>query len=459
MIGHSSAAAQGDRRRFLRLSGRWNLYRKAALALQALALWLAACGSAGGQAAQTPLPTTGGAPKPAQTSPSAAPTLAPSVAPPPTSPNDAEAPTTNLPLVQGGLRSFPDPDRYRWNLVADGFRNPVGLANADDGSGRLFVLEQAGIIRVMAGGEALREPFLDISAQVGCCGERGLLGLAFHPEYERNGFFYINYTDLNGDTVIARFTISADPNRADPQSETRLLFVPQPYPNHNGGEVTFGPDGYLYLGLGDGGSAGDPQGHGQNPGALLGKILRLDVDGGEPYAIPPDNPFAEGGGAPEVWAYGLRNPWRFSFDEPSGDLYIADVGQNAWEEIDFLPAGSPAGANFGWNYREGSHPFEGQPPEGLELIDPVAEYDHSLGCSVTGGFVYRGESLPAWQGVYLYGDYCSGLLWGLLRGEDGAWQERLLYETGARLSSFGEDERGEIYFSDYAGSIYRLEER
>jgi glucose/arabinose dehydrogenase len=315
------------------------------------------------------------------------------------------------------------------------------------------------VIRIVREGEVIDQPFLDISSQISCCGERGLLGLAFHPNYPENGFFYVNYTDLNGNTSISRFQVSDDPDRADAGSEVRLLGVEQPYRNHNGGVVEFGPDGYLYLGLGDGGSGGDPHNNGQNTQALLGKILRIDVDGGELYAIPADNPFVDGGGAQEVWAYGLRNPWRFAFDRQTGDLYIADVGQNQWEEVNFLPAGSPGGANFGWNYLEGSHSFlsGANVPEGL--VNPVAEYDHSMGCSVTGGVVYRGEQLPEWQGIYLYGDYCSGLIWGLFRSEDGAWQNQLVFETGASISSFGEDEAGEVYFTDHLGNIFRLVER
>ena len=355
------------------------------------------------------------------------------------------------------VSALPVASNYRWEPVVSELENPIGFENAGDGSGRLFIVEQAGLILIWKDGALLDQPFLDIRDRVGSnSSEQGLLGLAFHPRYTENGYFFVNYTDKNGDTHIARFSVSAqEPDRADPASEEQLIFQPQPYPNHNGGSVVFGPDGYLYLGLGDGGSGGDPQGNGQSTQTLLGKILRIDVDAGDPYAIPPDNPFVGGGGLPEIYAYGLRNPWRFSFDRLTGDMYIADVGQNKWEEIDFLPAGGPPGANFGWNLREGLHRFEGV-SLGNDFIDPVAEYDHSLGCSVTGGFVYRGASLPEWQGVYLYGDYCSGRVWGLLHNPDGSWQNALLFETGSNISSFGLDQSGELYLVDYGGNVYHL---
>jgi glucose/arabinose dehydrogenase len=354
---------------------------------------------------------------------------------------------------------FPNPDAFEWHQVANGLENPIGLANAGDGSGRLFILEQAGRIRILHNGSLLPEPFLDVSDRISCCGERGLLGLAFHPRYAENGYFYVNYTDTNGNTVIARFQ-AANPQdgRADPSSEMAMLNIEQPYRNHNGGAVVFGPDGYLYLGLGDGGSAGDPLNAGQSTNTLLGKVLRIDVDAAQPYAAPPDNPFSSGGGLAEIWAYGLRNPWRISFDRLTGDLYIADVGQNSLEEINFLPAGSPGGANFGWNFREGSQPYQGNPPAGLAMLDPVADYNHTKGCSVTGGYVYRGANLPQWQGIYLYGDYCTGLVWGLLNTPQG-WRHAELYQTNFNITSFGEDEAGEVYLVDYGGGIYRLSAR
>ena len=354
---------------------------------------------------------------------------------------------------------LPNPESYAWVQVSAGFVRPLLLTNAADGSGRLFVVEQAGKIMVLENGTAAAQPFLDIEFQVGSEGnEQGLLGLAFHPDYEQNGLFYVDYTDLAGNTVVSRFQVSADPNLADAGSEEIILRVDQPYANHNGGNVEFGPDGYLYIGMGDGGSQGDPDGNGQSLETLLGKILRIDVNAGSPYGIPADNPFANGGGLGEIWAYGLRNPWRFNFDSATGDLYIADVGQNQWEEIDFLPGGIVGGPNFGWNYFEGTHAYEGSPLVGAALIAPVAEYDHGTSrCSVTGGFVYRGAALPAWQGVYTYADYCSGEIFGLMHRADGNWESRLLYDPSFLITSFGADEAGELYIVDRGGGIYQLQ--
>jgi glucose/arabinose dehydrogenase len=244
----------------------------------------------------------------------------------------------------------------------------------------------------------------------------------------------------------------------NPATEKVLLRVKQPYPNHNGGGVVFGPDGYLYLSFGDGGSSGDPQNRAQSLDTLLGKILRIDVSQGDAYAIPAGNPYAKGGGLPEIWAYGLRNPWRFSFDRETGELYIADVGQNKYEEVNFIPAGAGAGYNYGWRYREGLHPFKDEPPAGLKLIDPVWEYAHDQGCSITGGFVYRGKLLPELTGTYLAGDYCSGRIWGLKRDAGGKWQAQELFKLNAAISSFGQDLNGEIYLLDLgSGRILRLE--
>jgi glucose/arabinose dehydrogenase len=365
-------------------------------------------------------------------------------------------------IIGENVIALPDPELFQWKLLLSGLNTPVGAVNAGDGSGRLFIIEQEGVIRILQNGELLRNPFLDIQEKVECCSEKGLLGLAFHPHYPENGYFYINYTELrDGDlySVIARYSTSSDPNQADPDSEVRLIELQQPYENHNGGSLVFGPDGYLYAGLGDGGNAGDPQGYGQSLQTLLGKILRIDVDGGDPYQIPGDNPFINGGGQPEIWLYGLRNPWRFSFDRLTGDMYIGDVGQGRWEEVHYIPAGNPGGGNLGWNYFEGMHPFEDTPPAGMTFIEPVAEYAHNPDYSITGGYVYRGPSLPELYGVYIYGDFRSGFVRGLLQLEDGNWQNEVLFTTGALISSFGEDEAGEIYLVDYQGDLFRLESK
>jgi glucose/arabinose dehydrogenase len=345
--------------------------------------------------------------------------------------------------------------------VADGFDLPLLVTHAGDGSGRIFVVQQSGQIRILKDGQVLPEPFLDIAALVTHGGnEQGLLGLAFAPDYAQSGAFYVHYTNVNGDTRVARYAVSAqDPDQADPESAQVLLSVDQPFANHNGGNVAFGPDGFLYVGLGDGGSQGDPNGNGQNKNVLLGKLLRLDVSGGgETYSIPPSNPFAgQAGARGEVWAYGFRNPWRFTFDRATGDLYIGDVGQNAYEEIDYQPAASHGGENYGWNLMEGLHPYEGNPPAGAALLPPVAEYSHEVGgCSVTGGYVYRGPSLPELAGTYFYGDYCSGLIWTLVKSGD-QWQSAQFADSGLTISSFGEDEAGELYVCDLrAGVVYKL---
>lgn len=395
---------------------------------------------------------------------------APQQVPPVSSPPTITSSSPVSPMLEPSLEStislyrsdFPDPTGYAWSPVVTGLELPVDIQNAGDGSGRLFIVEKRGQILVLQNEQLLPQPFLDIRSEVGSRGnEQGLLGLAFHPHYAQNGTFFVNYTDLSGNSVVARFHVAAeDPNRADPASGADLLHVDQPYANHNGGGLAFGPDGFLYIGLGDGGSAGDPLRNGQNLQTLLGKLLRINVDTGEPYTIPPDNPFSGGGGLPEIWAYGLRNPWRFSFDRLTGDLYIADVGQDVWEEVDFVPAGTPGGKDFGWSFYEGTHPYQDQPPAGATFTMPVAEYSHSEGCSVTGGYVYRGSALPAWQGVYLYGDYCSGTIWGLIRTGQNNWQSKVMFSTGAQITAFGVDEAGEIYLADYqGGSLLRLTRR
>lgn len=363
------------------------------------------------------------------------------------------APPTDTPLPTDMATpvvatTFPNPNNYQWAEVVSGLYRPVDIQHAGDGSGRLFIIEQPGRIRVVQNGQLLETPFLDITDRVDDeANEQGLLGLAFHPNYKQNGYFYVNYTRSGGDTVIARFHVTGDPNLADPNSEKQLLNLDQPFWNHNGGAVVFGPDGYLYLGLGDGGSGGDPFGNGQSLNTLLGKILRIDVNNGDPYAIPADSPFGN-----EIWVYGLRNPWRMSFDRATGDLWIADVGQNAWEEIDLMPAGSQGGLNFGWSEMEGNHPYDGGPQPGFTA--PIAEYSHDFGCSVTGGYVYRG-AMPEWQGIYLYGDYCTGYIWGLINSANG-WQAEVLFESGFNISTFGEDESGEMYVADHGGAIYKL---
>jgi glucose/arabinose dehydrogenase len=379
---------------------------------------------------------------------------APTTEPPP----DAAAPTTEpalpAPTPVLNVAVLPEASSYAWSLAIDGFDRPLDLQPTADG--RLFVVEQAGRIWEVNDGQRLDPPFLDIRRQVGSEGnEQGLLGLAFHPHFAENGRLYVNYTDLDGDTIVARFSTSPESGRADPDSEAVLLKIDQPYANHNGGGLAFGPDGYLYIGTGDGGSGGDPLGNGQSLNTLLGKLLRLDVEGAEPYGIPSDNPFAGSGEVyPEIWAFGLRNPWRFTFDPASGDLYIGDVGQGSWEEINFQPSVSSGGENYGWSVREGLHPYGGDLVAGM--VDPIAEYGHDQGCSVTGGVVVRDPALPEWNGVYLYGDYCSGRVWGLLPGEAATWQNQLLFDTDFNITAFGQDASGAVYLLDQRGGVYRL---
>lgn len=397
-----------------------------------------------------PLPTQVAAATPTNTAIDPTQTAAEPAAPTPSTP-----PQPSEPPVVPSAQALPDPGGYQWAVVASGLSSPVGAAAANDGTNRIFIIEKAGRIQIIENDSLASSPYLDITDRVGSGGsEQGLLGLAFHPRFAENGYFYVYYTDRNGDTVISRFQGSRD--QADPASEKVLVTQDQPYENHNGGGLAFGPDGYLYASLGDGGAANDPHHYGQSTDTLLGKLLRIDVDNGDPYGIPADNPFASGGGRLEIWGYGLRNAWRFAFDPATGDLYIADVGQNQYEEVNFIPAGTPGGLNFGWNHFEGQHEFEGHPPAGAALVTPVAEYDHGSGCSITGGHVYRGH-MPEWQGVYFYGDWCSGTVWGLLRLPDGTFQNNVLFQGLGNITAFGQDEAGEVYLVDYSGSILRLD--
>jgi glucose/arabinose dehydrogenase len=345
--------------------------------------------------------------------------------------------------------------------VATGLTSPVAVTHAGDGSGRLFVTLQPGQVVVFNGAQVLPEPFLDIGSLVSCCGERGLLSVAFHKNYSSNGLFYVNYTNTDGDTVIARYTVSGNPDIADPDSAAILLVIAQPYSNHNGGQLQFGPDGCLYVGTGDGGSGGDPLNNAQNMETLLGKMLRLDVDSDFPYSIPTDNPFVGDPGArDEIWALGLRNPWRFSFDRMTGDLFIADVGQSSWEEVNYQPVNSGGGENYGWRLMEGNHCFT--PSTGCNegtLTLPVVEYPHSEGCSITGGYRYRGSLIPRLHGAYLFGDYCSGKIWSATENDGNNWTAEELLDTDFMISSFGEDQEGEVYLSHLSsgnGAIYRI---
>ena len=341
-------------------------------------------------------------------------------------------------------------------IVEGGLTRPTYLTDAGDG--RLFVVEQPGRIRIIKNGQLLDQPFLDITAKVSTSGnERGLLSVAFHPDYQTNGEFFVDYTrQPDSATIVERYTVSKDdPDRADAQSGQAILVIAQPESNHNGGQLQFGPDGYLYIGMGDGGGQGDqhgPIGNGQNRAVLLGKLLRIDVTNQATYAIPPTNPFGT-----EVWAYGLRNPWRFSFDQLTHDLYIADVGQNTYEEVDFQPAASQGGENYGWRIMEGLHCYD--PAEGCDrsgLVLPVAEYRHDVGgCAITGGYVYRGTQYPVLQGQYFFGDYCTGIIWSLQQA-GGQWQMTKRLASGLNISSFGEDLAGELYVIDHNGAVYQL---
>jgi glucose/arabinose dehydrogenase len=351
-------------------------------------------------------------------------------------------------------------------MIASGFEQPL-LVTAPAGDPRLFVVDQPGRIFIVKDGKRLETPFLDLRSKVAFDGERGLLGLAFHPDYKSNGRFFVDYTDKAGDTQIVAFKVSADADRADAPSATTLLSVKQPAANHNGGWVAFGPDGYLYIGMGDGGGGGDTYRNGQNKNALLGKILRIDVNGsagGKPYAIPPANPFAKGGGAPEIFTYGMRNPWRNDFD--GRNLYIADVGQNAWEEIDVIPidGGSPGNAlNLGWPIMEGTHCYGAQTCDQKGLVLPVYEYSHAGGaCSITGGYVYRGLAIPALAGQFVFADYCAGFVRSLRYDGKAApqvtdWSKQI--GNLGQITSFGRDSAGELYITSQDGRVFKIVSR
>jgi len=361
--------------------------------------------------------------------------------------NSPGAPT----LTSDSLRLVP--------VVTSGLSSPVYLTAPSGDTARLFVVEQSGQIRIVQHGQLLPAAFLDIHTRLVSGGEQGLLSVAFHPNYGTNGYFYVNYTDLNGDTRVERYTVSvADSNLADTATHKLIIFIPQPYTNHNGGLVMFGPDGMFYIGMGDGGSGGDPQNRAQNRDSLLGKLLRIDVDGGDPYAIPTGNPFKSGGGAPEIWALGLRNPWRFAFDRAAGLLYIGDVGQGAWEEVDVQPA-SQSGLNYGWRIMEGAHCYTPTNCSSAGLVLPAVEYDHSNGqCAIIGGFVYRGARFPALAGQYFYADLCAGWVRSFSYaggGVTGQTSWNLDVSPGTPLS-FGEDARGELYLLTGGGDVYRI---
>ncbi len=400
--------------------------------LAALVLLVSACASPSATPARSTAPSTAISTVPAGGSPG------------------SSLPGSTIPPLPTG------PDTLKLEQFTKGLDAPIGVTSAGDGSGRLYVNEQPGRVRIVgADGSLQAQPFVDLSDRISSGGERGLLGLAFHPKYADNRRFFVDYTDRDGNTVVSELHASADGASADASSEKVLLQVKQPFANHNGGQLAFGPDGDLYIGLGDGGSGGDPHGNGQNTSVLLGKLLRIDVDAtpadGKAYAIPADNPFVSGGGAPEVWAYGLRNPWRFSFDVETGDLYIGDVGQGQWEEIDRQPAGSPGGANYGWNVMEGRHCYQGAACDQRPYLPPIAEYSHDGGnCSVTGGVVYRGSAQPDLQGIYVMADYCSGRVF-TLNVNEGTITPKQVAQVDAAITSFGTSDDGEIYATDQRG--------
>jgi glucose/arabinose dehydrogenase len=348
----------------------------------------------------------------------------------------------------------PAPEGLSLTPFVDGLELPVFITPVIGSNDKFFVLEKVGRVRVVENGVVTDTSVLDIENLVSKGNEQGLLGIALHPNYQSNGYIFVNYTDEAGDTQIVRYTVSND--IADPSSVKAILSVDQPHSNHNAGMLTFGLDGYLYIVMGDGGSGGDPYNLGQDMTSLLGKMLRIDVDNGDPYSIPEDNPFVgQDGVRPEIWTVGWRNPWRFSFDRQTGDMWLGDVGQNAYEEISFQPAGE-GGGNYGWRCMEATHDFDmSENCDGKTFSDPVLEYDHSQGASVTGGYVYRGSTIPELQGKYVYGDFTNGYIWFATQSGD-SWTTTLWQDTDLNVSSFGEDADGELFVIDYSGTIYRL---
>lgn len=421
--------------------------RSSAITAALVALLVSGC--AASQSTTPPASPTGGGSAPASASASASAALTPVTTPTATvEPTPAASVSISLTKIVAGLP------------------HPIGLSVAP-GDPRLFVIGQAGQIVIVGDGKAAGT-FLDISGRMSCCGERGLLGLAFHPQYASNGRFFVRYTDRAGDLRVSEFHVSSDPDKADATSEKILLTIPHPnYGNHNGGRIDFGPDGYLYIGTGDGGSGGDPNNHGQSLATLLGKMLRIDVDhasGGKPYAIPPTNPFVTRSGAlGEIFSYGLRNPYSFSFDRRNGDLWIGDVGQDRWEEVDRAQAstGGGNGINYGWSVMEGNHcykPSSGCNTSGLTL--PLAEYNHgagdSAGCAVIGGYVYRGSAHPELSGRYFFGDDCSGSIWAVIAAGPSPQTPQLLLSSGLQIYGWGQDIGGELYVTASDGALYQL---
>ncbi len=416
-----------------------------------LVLLAAACGG-GGRGGPAGATATRGPGTPNSETPAATETAS--------SPSPAVASPARTATAEPGTA---DLRRIRLELVqfASGFQDPLYVTHSGDGSGRVYVVEQGGrILLVDRNGTPQGGAFLDIAERVSAGGERGLLGLAFHPAYRQNGRLFVNYTDRNGDTVVSEFHGTA--TRADPASERVLLQIDQPYANHNGGWIGFGPDRYLYIATGDGGSGGDPHNNGQRRDTLLGKLLRIDVDRGSPYSVPADNPFArEGGSRGEIWAYGLRNPWRVSFDRRTGNLFLGDVGQGSFEELDFQPAGR-GGLNYGWNLMEGPECFRQDSCDRNGLVLPVFAYGRDQGIVITAGYVYRGMRFRQLSGAYVFGDYGSGTIWAAPASDAarGRVNPVVMLESGLSLSSFGEDETGELYATDLAGGgVYRVEAR